>query len=139
MSENVFITPFLITTNWKSTERLTVGGFVPESRVLEDDLAESLSQQAGGALGLLADPGQVSAQVNQELVVGLRDAGRLQDLLQSLSTLLHARTLCKTENQIHQNQGPTNATNRHFHFNKCFTNGGKCQTWQHSSPTGNEN
>ncbi|TNN74707.1 hypothetical protein EYF80_015025 [Liparis tanakae] len=66
-------------------------------RVLEDGLGEGLSQKPGAGLVLLADPGQVSAEVDQELVVGLRDAGRLQDPLQLLSALLHTLTLCKTE------------------------------------------
>lgn len=64
--------------------------------MLEDGLGEGLSQKPGAGLVLLADPGQVSAEVDQELVVGLRDAGRLQDPLQLLSALLHTLTLCKT-------------------------------------------
>lgn len=70
---------------------------VPESRVLEDGLGEGLTQQPGPGLTELADPGQVSAQVDQELVVSLRDAGRLQDPLQPLPALLHTLTLCKTK------------------------------------------
>lgn len=70
---------------------------VPERRVLEDGLSKGLSQQPGPGLALLADPGQVSAEVDEELVVGLRDAGRLQDPLEPLPTLLHTLTLYKTK------------------------------------------
>ena len=70
---------------------------VPERRVLEDGLSEGLSQRPGAVLALQADPGQMSAQMDHELVVGLRDAGRLQDPLQPLSALLHTLTLCKTK------------------------------------------
>lgn len=70
---------------------------VPERRVLEDGLGKGLSQHPGADLAVLADPGQVSAEVDQELVVGLRDAGRLQDPLQPLPTLLHTLTLYRTK------------------------------------------
>lgn len=72
------------------------GSCVPERRVLEDGLGKGLSQQLGAGLAVLADPGQVSAEVDQELVVGLWDAGRLQDPLQPLPALLHNLTLYKT-------------------------------------------
>ena len=75
---------------------------VPEGRVLEDGLGEGLSQQPGAGRTELADPGQVSAQVDQELVVGLRDAGRIQDPLQPLPALLHSLTLCKTKTTAEQ-------------------------------------
>lgn len=69
---------------------------LPEGRLLEDGPSEGLTQLSGLGLAVLADPGQVSREVDQELVVGLRDAERLQDRLELLPTLLHARTLYKT-------------------------------------------
>lgn len=73
---------------------------VPERRVLEDDLGEGLPQQPGTGLAVLSDTSQVSAEVDQQLMVGLRDAGRLQDPLQPLPTLLHTLTLCRTKKHI---------------------------------------
>ncbi len=70
---------------------------IPERRVLEDGLSKGLSQQPGPGLVLLADPGQMSAEVDEELVVSLRDAGRLQDPLEPLPALLHTLTLYKTK------------------------------------------
>lgn len=83
--------------NVEANEGMTGERCPPERRVLEDGLGKGLSQQAGTGLAVLADPGQVSAEVDQELVVGLRDAGRLQDPLQPLPALLHTLTLYKTE------------------------------------------
>lgn len=70
---------------------------VPQRRVLEDSLCKGLSKQSGTGLAVLADPGQMSAEVDQELVVGLSDAGRVQDPLQPLSALLHTLSLYKTK------------------------------------------
>lgn len=71
----------------------------PERTEPEDDLGEGLSQQPGAGRVALSDPGQVSAEVEQQLVVGPRDAGRVQDPLQPLAALLHTRTLCRTREQ----------------------------------------
>ena len=87
-----------------------VGASLPERRVLEDGLGEGLPQRPGAGLAVLADPGQVSAEVDQKVVVGLGDAGGLQDPLQSLPTLLHTLALYETRT----------AHRRIIHFNFLF-------------------
>lgn len=70
---------------------------LPEGHVLEDGLCKGLAQQPGLSLAVLADPGQVFGEVDQELVVGSRDAGRLQNPPKVLPTLLHSLALYKTK------------------------------------------
>lgn len=66
-------------------------------QLLEDGVGEGLAQQPRAGLAVLAEPGQVAAQVHQELVVGGRDTGRLQDRPQPLAALLHGLTLCRKQ------------------------------------------
>lgn len=73
------------------------GQSVPGGGLLEDGAGEGLAQLPRAGLAVLAEPGQVTAQVHQELVVGGRDTGRLQDRPQPLAALLHSLTLCRKQ------------------------------------------
>lgn len=70
---------------------------IPEGGMLEDGVSEGLAQLLRAGLAVLAEPGQMAAQVHQELVVGGWDTGRLQDRPQPLAALLHSLTLCRKQ------------------------------------------